>query len=106
MVGIPMTNGFISKWYLALGALDINRPFFAVIILVSSLLNGIYYLPIIVNAFFGEPEGRVAEPKPLPIQMSAPLVILAAGVIVFGLFPHYTVVGIVTRAAQSLLGLL
>ncbi|MDW7651254.1 MAG: proton-conducting transporter membrane subunit [Bacillota bacterium] len=106
MVGIPMTNGFISKWFLALGALDINRPFFAAVILVSSLLNGIYYLPIIVNAFFGEPEGRVAEPKPLPKQMSVPLVILAASVIVFGLFPYHTVVGIVTKAAQSLLGLL
>ncbi|EEG78153.1 complex I subunit 5 family protein [Dethiobacter alkaliphilus] len=105
MVGIPITNGFISKWYLALGSLDIGRPFFAAVILISSLLNGIYYLPIIVNAFFGEPEGRVAEPKKLPLQMSAPLVLLAFGVIWFGVFPS-TVLGVVTRAAQSLLGLL
>jgi multicomponent Na+:H+ antiporter subunit D len=106
MVGIPITNGFISKWYLALGSLDVGRPFYTAVILVSSLLNGIYYLPIITNAFFGEPEGRVAEPKPLPLQMSVPLVVLALGVIVFGIFPHSTVVGMVTRAAQSLLGLL
>ena len=105
MVGIPITNGFISKWYLALGALDINRPFFAAVILISSLLNGIYYLPIIVNAFMGTPEGRVANPQPLPKQMTIPLVILACSVIFFGLFPHATVIGIVSRAAQSLLGL-
>ena len=105
MVGIPMTNGFISKWHLALGALDIGRPFFAVVILLSSLFNGIYYLPIIVNAFFGEPEGRVAEPKALPLQMSIPLVVLAFGVMFFGLFPS-SIVGIVSKAAQSLLGLL
>ena len=105
MVGIPMTNGFISKWHLALGALDIGRPFFAVVILLSSLFNGIYYLPIIVNAFFAEPEGPVAEPKPLPLQMSIPLVVLAFGVIYFGLFPS-SILGIVSKAAQSLLGLL
>jgi len=104
MVGIPITNGFISKWYLALGALDIGRPFFTAVILVSSLLNGVYYLPIVVNAFFGEPEGKVAEPKALPKQMVVPLVLLGAGVIFFGLFPSL-VVGVVSRAAQSLLGL-
>lgn len=104
MVGIPMTNGFISKWYLALGSLDIGRPFFAGVILISSLLNGVYYLPIIVNAFFGEPEGRVSEPKPLPKQMSAALLVLALGIIWFGLFPSQ-LAGVVTKAAQSLLGL-
>lgn len=104
MVGIPITNGFMSKWYLALGALDVGRPFFAAVILVSSLLNGIYYLPIIVNAFFGEPEGRVAEPKKLPAQMTATLVILAVCVIWFGVFPSH-IAGLVSRAAQSLLGL-
>lgn len=105
MVGIPITNGFISKWYLALGALDIGRPFFAAVILLSSLLNGIYYLPIVVNAFFGEPQGAVAEPKRLPLQMSVPLTILGLSVVLFGVFPSL-VLGLVSRAAQSLLGLL
>jgi multicomponent Na+:H+ antiporter subunit D len=104
MVGIPITNGFISKWHLALGALDINRPFFAAVILVSSLLNGIYYLPIVVNAFFGEPEGPVAEPKPLPREMLVPLTVLGFSVILFGVAPNL-VLGMVSKAAQALLGL-
>ncbi|MBS4031056.1 MAG: monovalent cation/H+ antiporter subunit D family protein [Clostridiales bacterium] len=105
MVGIPITNGFISKWYLALGSLDVGRPFFAAVILVSSLLNGIYYLPIVVNAFFGEPEGAVAEPRPLPRQMVVSLILLGSGVILFGVFPSL-ILGVVSKAAQSLLGLL
>jgi multicomponent Na+:H+ antiporter subunit D len=105
MVGIPITNGFISKWHLALGALDINKPFFAAVILISSLLNGIYYLPIVVNAFFSEPEGSVAAPKPLPKQMLVPLALLGFCVILFGVAPNL-VLGMVSKAAQSLLGLL
>lgn len=104
MVGIPITNGFISKWYLALGALDVQKPFYVAVILVSSLLNGVYYLPIIVNAFFGEPEGAVAEPKRLPRQMEIPLVVLGAGCLLFGIFPSL-IVGLISRATQMLLGL-
>jgi len=103
MVGIPATNGFISKWYLALGTLDANKPLFAAVILVSSLLNGVYYLPIIVNAFFAKPEGRVAEPERLPVQMTVPLVVLGFGCLFFGVFPS-RLVELVTRAAQVLRG--
>ncbi|GFP26253.1 multicomponent Na+:H+ antiporter subunit D, partial [Candidatus Hakubella thermalkaliphila] len=104
MVGIPITSGVISKWYLTLGALDVGRPFFTAVILISSLLNGIYYLPIVVNAFFSKPEEAVAEPKQLPRQMLVPLTLLSIGVIFFGIFPSL-ILGIVYRAAQLLLGL-
>ncbi|HHX73614.1 MAG TPA: monovalent cation/H+ antiporter subunit D family protein [Firmicutes bacterium] len=104
MVGIPLTNGFVSKWYLALGALDVGRPFFTAVVLVSSLLNGIYYLPIIINAFFRAPSGNVAAPRALPARMTAAIVVLAAAVIIFGFFPN-RMAGIVAHAAQLLLGL-
>ena len=63
MVGIPGTNGFISKWQLALGALDLGRPIIVVVILLSSLLNCLYYMPIVINAFLcqGEPELEIAK---------------------------------------------
>jgi multicomponent Na+:H+ antiporter subunit D len=104
MVGIPLTNGFISKWFLVLGALHGGQTFFAVVILISSLLNGFYYLPIIVNAYFGEPQGAVAEPKRLPRLMQAPLVILGFGCLLFGIFPSL-IIGLASRAGQALLGM-
>ena len=54
MIGIPGTGGLISKWYLALGALEIGRPLFVLVILLSSLLNAIYYMPIVINAFMSQ----------------------------------------------------
>ncbi len=87
MVGIPGTNGFISKWHLALGALDLGRPFFVAIILLSSLLNGIYYLPIVINAFFGVKIEPRSEHRDVPGMMLVPVLILAAGVIFFGFYP-------------------
>jgi multicomponent Na+:H+ antiporter subunit D len=72
MVGIPMTNGFISKWYLAIGALDVNKPLYVAVILLSSLLNGVYYLPIVVNAFFGERKEPLQVLHKLPLQMASP----------------------------------
>ena len=104
MVGIPLTNGFISKWYLVHGALHDGQPFFAAVILLSSLLNGIYYLPIIVNAFFSEPQGRVAAPLPLPRQMQVPLIILGLGCLLFGIAPSL-ILGLIYRASEALLGL-
>lgn len=87
MVGIPGTSGFISKWFLALGALDLGRPFYVVVILLSSLLNGIYYFPIVVNAFFGIKIEPHSEHKDVPAAMLIPILLLAAGVIFFGFFP-------------------
>lgn len=102
MIGIPITNGFISKWFLAIGSLDAGRPIYAAVILFSSLLNGIYYLPIVINAFFGEREEPLAEPKKLPLVMTIPLVLLAAGVILFGVYPSL-ITGLVEQATSSLL---
>jgi multicomponent Na+:H+ antiporter subunit D len=102
MVGIPMTNGFISKWYLAIGALDVNRPLYVAVILLSSLLNGVYYLPIVVNAFFGERKEPLQTPHKLPLQMAIPLVILASAIIITGVFPKI-MLGLADKAAVFLL---
>ena len=56
LIGIPPTSGFISKWYLAAGALDSGTGVFAwlgpVVLLVSALLTAGYLLPIVMKGFF------------------------------------------------------
>ena len=90
MVGIPGLAGFVSKLYLALGALDIGMVPFAVLMLISSLLNATYYFPIVINAFFGNVDSvrNGADPKP---QLLMPIAILAVLCVFFGLFPSWTV---------------
>jgi multicomponent Na+:H+ antiporter subunit D len=61
LIGIPPTGGFLSKWYLATGALSSEIPVFKylgpVILLISALLTAGYLLPLSIDAFFGNAPG-------------------------------------------------
>ncbi|MCB2194034.1 MAG: monovalent cation/H+ antiporter subunit D family protein [Deltaproteobacteria bacterium] len=64
VIGLPPTGGFISKWYLALGCLQVGSVALLVVLLVSSLLNAAYFLPIVYRAFFKPPvEAAWAETR-------------------------------------------
>ena len=85
VIGLPPLGGFISKWYLALGALDRDAMWVVVVLLISSLLNVFYLLPVAVTAFFrsedaDENDGLKEAPWPCVI----PLALTALGC--FGLF--------------------
>ncbi|CAK0769262.1 multicomponent Na+:H+ antiporter subunit D [Gammaproteobacteria bacterium] len=54
MIGVPPVGGFISKWYLLLGALDAQSIVIIGILLTSTLLNAAYFVPVIYQAFFGK----------------------------------------------------
>jgi len=55
MIGVPPLAGFISKWYLGLGALDAGQDWVIIILAGSSLLNAGYFLPILYAAWFKAP---------------------------------------------------
>ena len=61
MIGVPPVAGFISKWYLGLGALDAGMPWVLAVLGVSSLLNAAYFLPILYRAWFLPPSGPWPE---------------------------------------------
>lgn len=62
MIGVPPTAGFLSKWYMLLGAYDREAWFAILVIAVSTLLNASYFLPIVYRAFFkAEPHGHHAD---------------------------------------------
>ncbi|MCA9715726.1 MAG: monovalent cation/H+ antiporter subunit D family protein [Myxococcales bacterium] len=52
MIGVPPTAGFISKWFLLQGAWDAQNTGVIVVIILSTLLNAAYFLPIVYRAFF------------------------------------------------------
>lgn len=52
MIGVPPAAGFISKWYLLLGAFEVQQWVAVGIIVVSTLLNAAYFIPIVYAAFF------------------------------------------------------
>jgi NADH-quinone oxidoreductase subunit L/multicomponent Na+:H+ antiporter subunit D len=63
MAGIPLIAGFVSKWYILIGAVELGEAVFAVALLLSGLLNVAYFWPIVYQAFFETPEDH--DPKPL-----------------------------------------
>jgi multicomponent Na+:H+ antiporter subunit D len=61
MIGAPPVAGFISKWYLGLGALEADHNWVIFILAGSSLLNAAYFLPILHAAWFREPPATWPE---------------------------------------------
>ncbi|MFH1217430.1 MAG: proton-conducting transporter membrane subunit [Pseudomonadota bacterium] len=57
MIGVPPMVGFVSKWYLGMGGIDRGELWVVGVLVVSSLLNAAYFLPIIISAWFGKQEG-------------------------------------------------
>lgn len=86
LVGIPLLPGFVSKWYLAIESIGVNQLFLILIILASSLLNAIYYLPISINGFFDEENTRdkVYKSKEKPMKELIPIVILVIAMLYVG----------------------
>ena len=76
IAGLPPAGGLWSKWYLALGALEMNQIALLVVLMISSLLNVYYLLSIPLRAFFLPP---AESPQPLENRffMVAPLVLTA-----------------------------
>jgi multicomponent Na+:H+ antiporter subunit D len=58
MIGLPPMAGFVSKWYLGLGALAQGQGWLIWVLVFSSLLNAAYFLPILYGAWFKEQEGE------------------------------------------------
>jgi len=62
MAGIPLVAGFVSKWYIVIGALDGGNAIFAAVLLASGILNIAYFWPIVYQAFFESPEDHDEKP--------------------------------------------
>lgn len=103
LIGVPGTAGFISKWYLAIGAIDHGWTWLVFLIVLSSLLAVIYVGRFIEIAYFREPSAELASAREPPTSMLAPLITLAAATIYLGFDTRLTG-GVAMRIAEYLLG--
>ncbi|MFC6722600.1 cation:proton antiporter [Halobacteriaceae archaeon SHR40] len=62
MAGIPLVAGFVSKWYLLIGSVSAGQEIFAVVLLISGMLNIAYFWPIVYQAFFESPDAHDEKP--------------------------------------------
>lgn len=90
MIGLPPLAGFVSKWYLAQGGLAAGQDWVIALLLGSSLLNAIYFLPMLQRAWFrdgAEGADRVARPR-IGWMLAAPPITTALLVLVAGGFAN------------------
>jgi multicomponent Na+:H+ antiporter subunit D len=91
MIGVPPVAGFVTKWYLLNGALEIRNLPIVIVLMVSTILNAGYFAPITFKAFF---QGRVqgwgrGHIKEAPLTMVIPLVAASIISVVIGIFPQF-----------------
>ena len=104
MCGLPPACGYISKWFLGLGTVEANSFLFLAVLLISSLIDVVYFFPIIYTAFFKKPEGEVSnlgeenKIKEAPLFMLVPLSLTALVSIIF-CFPN-PLMDIILRLAR------
>lgn len=55
IIGLPPLGGAWSKWQLALGAAEAGQVILIAVLMISSLLNVAYLIPIVVRAFLPDP---------------------------------------------------
>jgi len=88
IIGLPPLGGFISKWYLVLGSLEAHMIPVLGVLLVSSLLNAAYFLPIVYRGFFAPlPEGSPEGVREAPLLCLIPLSVTALGSLSLFFYP-------------------
>lgn len=55
MIGIPPIAGFVTKWALGMGALEVGQDWVLLVLMGSALLNAGYFLPLLWRGWFAEP---------------------------------------------------
>ncbi len=107
MIGIPPTAGFFSKWYLILGTIEASQWALTGVIMVSSLLNAVYFFRVIENAYLephdgaehGQDEEETGEEA--PASMLVPTLIMAAAIILVGLASGKIITGVLESAVPT-----
>lgn len=103
LIGVPGTAGFVSKWYLAVGAFDRGWWPLVFLILVTSLIAVVYVGRVVEVAWFREPSSFAAGAKDPPLSMLLPMLALAAATIYFGIDTEASA-AIARRVAEGLIG--
>ncbi len=101
MIGIPPTVGFVSKWYLALDAIEAGMWVFVGVIMLSSLLNIVYFWRVFENMYFYRAEGGKVDE--VPLSMLLPILILAALTFLLGVLALYPLKEIMAPMVQIIL---
>ena len=90
VIGIPPMGGTWSKWYLAMGTLESGQLLLLAVLMISSLLNIVYLLPIPIRAFLNPPgdDNNRKQIREAPLPCLVAIIIAALGCVVLFVYPE------------------
>ncbi len=98
IIGIPLTGGFISKWYLLVGLIEGKLFWGLAVLAIGTFLSARYFFTIIRTAYFSKAEAGGAgehqaersqeEIKEVSLFIVTPLIVTAVVTIILGLYPQ------------------
>jgi len=87
LIGIPLTNGFVSKWLLYKTLILEGSPFLAFFALAGTWGAVLYSYKLIHNIFLGQLPERYKDIQKSPFSMQLPVIVLSLAILVFGVLP-------------------
>lgn len=105
MVGIPGTSGFIAKFDLAVGFINASQGGFVALLILSSILNAIYYFPIVIGGFVSDNDGINVTLEKLPVSMLVVMFMMTLMIITLGFAPGL-IMPYIEAAAEAMGGTL
>ena len=102
LIGIPLTAGFVSKWYLILAAVERGWWPLVVVVVAGSLLAIIYVWRVVEMAYLRSPPEKLSFTE-APLSLLLPTWLLAGANVYFGIDTRFSV-GMARQAAALLTG--
>jgi NADH:ubiquinone oxidoreductase subunit 5 (subunit L)/multisubunit Na+/H+ antiporter MnhA subunit len=97
LIGLPLTNGFVSKWLIYKTLILEQHPFLAFAALFGTWGTILYSYKLIHNIFLGQLPAKYAEMQKAPFSMQLPMIIMSSAILLFGILP-----GIPLRAINAI----
>jgi multicomponent Na+:H+ antiporter subunit D len=103
LIGVPVTAGFVSKWYLMVAVFEEGYVVIAALLLMGSLLAVAYVWRVVEVAYFRPPTSAVAAATEAPLVMLIPTYVVIGASIGFGIWTTFPT-GMARQAAVAIMG--
>lgn len=86
LIGIPLTGGFLGKFYIFTAAVKANLIWLVILGVINSALSIGYYLRVVKVMYMSEPRGQLAL-APVPASLAFVITLTALGTLYLGVLP-------------------
>ena len=87
LIGVPLTNGFVSKWLIYKSLILEGHPFLAFAALIGTWGTILSLYKFLHNMFLGQLPEKFKDIKRAPFSMQLPIIIFSLIIILFGILP-------------------